>query len=614
MKSGFPYLKSVAGVLPGKPGVYQMYDRNGRLLYIGKAKVLSKRVSSYTQESSLSRRMQKMVRDLVRLETIQTRDEAEALLLEATLIQKHRPPYNIVFRDNKTLPCLKLSVETWPRLVRVRALDVQRSTKRPKGEVIFGPFPSVREVALTQKALQRAFKLRTCSDHTFQSRTRPCLQFFIKRCTAPCVARITRAAYMKDVRALKQVLEGRFPLVQEALTQEMKRLSETRAYERAAQTRDRLHALLSVQQRAQLFLPMPYAAHVVGVHASSTTLCLYLLFFDGGQLLGGKEIVTVLADSEVSVEQSVWQLLAQFYQKNVLPRLLLTSLPPLLDSIFEKGVGAPRMCVRSPASPQEQEILDNAVRNAQECVDRYQRRVTQEAVLWQELATMLGCAQTIRRIEVYDNSHLFGKDAYGAMIVATEQGFESSQYRTFKLPPSFDAQNDYAAMTSVLERRFSGMVGADPSMIPDLIVIDGGKGHLHAVQKVLTAYPDYAARIFLLAVAKGPKRGRVQERFYTPAGEKKLEKGTPLYLYLERLRDEAHRFALGVHVQRRQKNFLREGFRDLPGVGALRARKLRDTFGTLAQLKAATEKQIASVEGIGGVQARKIYQHLAKYD
>lgn len=627
---GVRTLKGALDILPRSPGVYQMYDAGKAFLYIGKAKNIAARVQSYTHPDRLPVRLKRMISCIRSIEIIQTRTEAEALLLEAHLIQKHQPPYNVVFKDNKTLPYLCLSSETWPRLQRLRGNPHQKET-------VFGPFPSVKEVALTQNALQRAFQLRTCSDHVFASRTRPCLQYDIKRCTAPCVGNISATDYKACVKGVKAVLEGRSLKVQQDMARQMEALSAKRSYEQAAALRDRIKALAAIQQKQALFLKNKKAVDVVAFHSSGGLVCAYFLFFRGGQLLGGKAFMTNRFDKKISqrtpdaaqeagqeawISESYPLLLAQFYAKNPRPSLLLLKDMPLDDGVLESALNQKTtqpLCIRAPHNAQENDVFLHAQKNAKEALLRRAFDLQTQEQLLKDLQAFLHLPSLPTRIEVYDNSHLFGTNGYGAMVVAGEDGFEKQNYRLFKVPPALDGQDDYAMMRYVLKRRFAGKSatkdekGRLDGVKPSLLILDGGKGHMSAARAVMHELGLHD--IPLLAIAKGPSRGRLGETFYDQTGtELDLQAPSPIFFYLERLRDEVHRFAIEGHRRQRQKNVMRSPLDAIQGIGPKRKKDLLNAFGSLSGLKEARLEQLMQVKGLSKALATKIYESLQNHD
>jgi len=690
---GSDYLKQSLSTLTKGPGVYQMLGAEKRPLYIGKAKNISKRVASYTQPARLSRRIQLMVAQIRGIEVIQTRNESEALLLEAHLIHKHQPPYNVVLKDNKSLPYLHLSEEKWAQLKRCRGVE------KKKG-IYFGPFASVREVTLTQKALQRVFMLRTCSDHTLYNRTRPCLQYHIKRCSAPCVGKISEPLYKKSVTQLKAFLDGRSAMVQESLREEMHAFSKKQAYEKAAAVHARLKALVSIQQKQALFLPLKEPVDVLGLFRQHNRICLYVFFFRGGQLLGGTPLMTSWVrargeeDAEREVcdalklpkkvqvpkptngclthvqndleaqdfcmedntsedclkskmfeplhqpsaslfhleerlfEENVVALMVQFYKSNPPPKVLITlhleNQFALLQTTLSVMSGE-KIVIRKPLNSQERDVCELAQKNAEKTLQLAHNAVRENSACLKDFEKWLKSTKPFKRVEVYDNSHLKGTHAYGAMITATPYGFDKKSYRLFKIPPTLNAQDDYGFMRYVIKRRFEEAAHTTDTKasskkassknklpLPDVIIVDGGKGHVSVVAETLKAL---RMDIPLIGIAKGPSRGRLGETFYNHKKERlTLETNSPLFFYLERLRDEAHRFALKAHQTKRAKAFTSNTLETLEGLGPKRRKRLFDSFGSLQNLKEAPLTQIVLVKGISKALAEKIYEFLRKND
>ena len=610
-------LSRVISSLPQAPGVYQMMGAGKRPIYIGKAKNLLKRVKSYAQTHRLPVRLRQMVASIQNVQIIRTRTEGEALLLEAHLIQKYQPAYNIVYKDNKSLPYLYLSGERWAQLRRFRGNPAGQGT-------FFGPFPSVAEVAETQKALQKTFMLRTCSDAVFKNRTRPCLQYDIKRCSAPCVGKISEGDYAKDVQSVRKVLEGKTCQLQAQLTHDMERLSNQRRYEEAAAIRNRIQSLASIQQKQSLFLNDKNPVDILGVARKSGTLCLYLLFFRGGVLLGGTSLIPIsqkaaINDTEEAdlenQDQPTAMLLAQFYDVNPLPQTLITEETALLSSplataLMDKKKG---FQVRRAQGLKESEVLQTAQTNARTTLEKESARQTDTQAVLKQLAHWLDLPHPPDRIEVYDNTHLQGTNAYGAMVVDQAGRFNKNAYRLFRIAEDVNRKDDYAMMHHMLSRRFRG--GATDQK-PDLLIIDGGKGQLSQAHQALSKLT--ITGIPILAIAKGPTRGRLGETFYIKTtngfAQKDLKAGTPLYFYLERLRDEAHRFGITRHKAARLKSMTHSSLNDVPGLGPKRKKALLHFFGALAAIKEAPPTQLALVPGISKDLAQKIYEYFRKDD
>lgn len=645
---GVDYLKHYTASLACVPGVYHMKGAKGRLLYIGKAKNLPKRLLSYTQVSRLPIRLQRMVACIHAVDVIQTRSEAEALLLEAFLIQKHKPPYNIVCKDNKSMVYLRLTSHPFPRLMRHRGTLI-------KGDTFFGPFPSASSVYMTQKVLHQTFRLRSCSDTVFKNRSRPCLQYHIKRCSAPCVGKITETTYAQDVRDTTRTLKGRLTDVQQDLGKKMHAFSADLRYEEAAAMRNRIQALTALQQKHALTLHTPEtrkqlgAVHVLGYACKANWHVLYLLFFDAGRLLGGHPLVwptdTVIAQ-EANNPHNTWEpaatLLTQFYHHTPLPRVLLSDAPFLNKTLLQQALhkNEQPFTMRAASSTAEKTALQHAHANAYTTLQQTIQQHANKAELMQQLAAWMQLATPPKRIEVFDNAHLQGTHPYGAMIVAeesTEQrstnahissiktpfkpAFSKKAYRLFRFTAATNLKtnDDYGMMRQMMTRRFHDAVQDD---WPDLIIIDGGKGHLKAVYDALNA--QHVNTIPLLAIAKGPARGRLGETFFTwapatkhthrtrqaPANplitQRKLASTSQLYFYLEQLRDEAHRFGNTRHQKAREKSLAKSTLDTLPGIGQVRKKALLAFFGSLQAVKEAPLSQLLMVPGI----SKKLAQHI----
>jgi excinuclease ABC subunit C len=607
LDKGIERLRRLVRSLPSRPGVYQMVSESGEVLYVGKAKNLPKRVISYAQVARLPQRLRRMVSFVHDVVVIVTETEREALLLEANLIQKHMPRYNVVFRDNKSLPYLRLTSGRWPRLQKHRG-------KRTGNDDYFGPFPSVKDVVSAQKTLAKAFLLRSCSDHTFETRTRPCLEYHIKRCSAPCVGKISHTDYMRDVADLRLFFKGKGHKIYNSMIRQMTELSDRQAYEDAARIRDRIQALSLIQNKNDIFMAHKKDVDVVGVAAEGRVLALQIIFIRAGVHLGGKVFFSRLIEQgeAFNIESAVSQFLIQFYQENESPSLILWPYKEgslSRDILLALGKGT-QIQLRSPSGETEKRLLKHAETNGAEALKKHlsHHASIQESLI--RLKDWLGIRKTPKRIEVYDNSHLRGQHAYGVMIVATPEGFETKSYRRFRIPQTLNSQDDVAMMAWVLRRRFEGYEKGSP--YPDLLLIDGGRGQVGAVDRVLNEME--LPPIAVLGLAKGENRERDPGTFYRPGHlPQKLPAYDPLLYYLERLRDEAHRFAIGTHGVRRLKQLRSSELQAIGGIGAARKKLLLQYFGSLDALRQAKVADLIRVPGIGRLMAEKICKTLEKH-
>ncbi|MFP4385870.1 MAG: excinuclease ABC subunit UvrC [Alphaproteobacteria bacterium] len=605
IRRGVEIISSYADSLPLRPGVYRMIAADGGVLYVGKAKALKKRVSSYTHFEALSQRLQKMVSLTVRMEFITTHTEAEALLLEANLIKKLKPRYNILLRDDKSFPYILIDQEyDFPQVKK------HRGAKKQKG-LYYGPFPSAGDVNRALSILQRVFMLRNCSDHVFQNRSRPCLQYHIKRCTAPCVAYVNKADYARQVKGARDFMEGKGEAVRQALVQEMQEASRAEDYERAAILRDRIRALTSVQARYDVNSELG-DADVMGIYSNEGVSCIQVFFYRGGRSLGNKAYFPRHGqDEEPSSILSAF--VGQFYQNKPIPKRIVLSMPvedpDLLQQALCEYTGR-AVGVIVPKRGKYRRIADFAENNAQQALDRHLAHSATRLSLRRGVADVFGLDELPRRIEVYDNSHISGKHMVGAMVVEGVGGFEKSAYRTFNIKIA-DQSDDYGMMREVLSRRFQralkGGQGPGSDSWPDLLLIDGGKGQLNVCLEVLEEM-GIVQSLSVVAIAKGPDRNAGREQFFMEGREVfQLPENDPVLHYLQRLRDEAHRFAIGAHRSRRGRALSQSGLDQIPGIGAKRKKALLLHFGSAKDIEAAGVDELARVSGISRAMAQNIY-------
>jgi excinuclease ABC subunit C len=608
LADGMKVIGEFVRTLPKKPGVYRMIAADGEVLYVGKARSLRNRVAAYTQATRLDTRLVRMVQGTRGMEFSVTDSEAEALLLENNLIKRFKPRFNVLLRDDKSFPYIVIRKDTeWPQLAKHRGV-------RDKGNEYFGPFASATAVNRTLYALQRAFPLRSCSDGTFVTRTRPCLQYQIKRCTAPCVGRIDKAEYAAIVDEVRGFLGGRNREVQQALSKRMEKASAELKFEGAAVLRDRIRALAHIQSHQSIALPSIDEADIFAVHAEGGQFCVQVFFLRAGQNLGNRAYFPAhTKDLEAPAVLSAF--IGQFYEARQAPRLILTSHDvaeaELLESALAITAGH-KVEIRHPKRGDQKDALDQAVNNAREAfARRLAERGTQRQLL-EGVARVFGLDAAPERIEVYDNSHIQGSSPVGAMIVAGPDGFIKNSYRKFNIKDAEAAGDDFAMMREVLSRRFGRALRENPERDeehwPDLVLIDGGEGQLTAARQVLTelGLDDIA----VVGVAKGPDRDAGRERFFmtgrAPFG---LEPRDPVLYFLQRLRDEAHRFAIGTHRTRRSADITRSALDEVPGIGANRKRALLNHFGSARAVSNAALEDIKSVPGISNALAQKIHDH-----
>ena len=610
-----------AKLAPSASGVYRMIDAQGDVLYVGKAKNIRKRVTAYARPTGHDSRISRMIAATVSLEFVSTKTETEALLLEANLIKRLRPRFNVLLRDDKSFPYILITSDHWaPQILKHRGA-------RARPGHYYGPFASAGAVNRTINSLERAFLLRSCSDSYFEARTRPCLLFQIKRCSAPCTREIDFAGYSELVKEANEFLSGRSQSVQKEMAREMDKASAVLDYERAAIYRDRLSALSAIQSHQGINPRSTDEADVFAVHQAGGYSCVEVFFFRTGQNWGNRAYFP-RADRSIGPAEVLGAFLAQFYDDKPPPRLILVSHDfgerALLSEALTAKSGR-KVEVSAPQRGERKELVQHALANAREALARKLADTSSQQKLLGALKETFSLPHPPGRIEVYDNSHIGGTNAVGAMIVAGPEGFRKNQYRKFNIRSSdLTPGDDYGMMREVLERRFKRLLeetprtvannmrdlitgGAEDQPWPDLLLIDGGQGQLNAAQETLTALG--IVDVPVVAIAKGPDRDAGRETFFM-AGRApfRLPPRDPLLYFIERLRDEAHRFAVGSHRTRRKKDIREAGLQEIPGVGPTRKRALLRHFGTVKAIERASLPDLAQVPGISAETARKIYE------
>jgi len=610
--------------LPGAPGVYRMIAADGAVLYVGKAKDLKKRVAAYTAPERQSIRIRRMIALTADMEFVTTATEAEALLLESNLIKRYAPRYNILLRDDKSFPYILVTGDhDYPQVVKYRG------AKSRAGDY-FGPFASVWAVNDALNVLQRAFLLRSCSDHVFSGRTRPCLLYQIKRCSAPCVDRISKEDYSALVDQARAFLTGDSRAVQAELSARMEEASDALEFEMAAQYRDRIQAMTRIQAHQDINVRSVGDADVIAAHRRGGQTCVQVFFFRTGANFGNRAYFPSHAPED-TMGEVLEAFLGQFYARTIPPKTVLLSDDLPNRELIEDALSVRaerRVKVSVPARGDKRQMLEHARNNAKEALSRRMSESATQRKLLDGLSEALGLEAAPDRIEVYDNSHVGGTKAVGGMIVAGPDGFEKGAYRKFNIkgaanvPASeggsaagkdgsgFAPGDDYAMMREVLTRRFSRALKEDPDRAqgqwPDLILIDGGKGQLGIAMEVFEELG--IEEVALAAVAKGPDRNAGRERIFMPDGRELLLKPQdPVLYFIQRLRDEAHRFAIGAHRGRRAKAIHTSKLDEVPGIGAQRKRALLHHFGHAKAVEAARPEDLAAVDGISKSMARKIY-------
>ena len=608
LELGVTAIRNVLKTLPGRPGVYRMQDARGEVLYVGKARALKSRVTNYTQVAKMPKRLQRMVAQTRSMTIVTTRTEAEALLLEAQLIKRFRPPYNVLLRDDKSFPFILLREDhPFPRVQK------HRGARRIKGQY-YGPFASAGSVTRTLNALQKLFLLRSCSDSFFANRSRPCLLYQIKRCSAPCVDRIAKPDYDALVDDAKAFLAGKSTGVQARLSKQMAEAAERQDYELAAVYRDRLRALTYIQGSQTVHAEGLGDADVFALACKAGTMSIQGFFIRGGQNWGHRAFFPAHTN-DVPEAEVLSSFLVQFYEDMPPPRRILVDRELADRELLEEALGERaerKVAIEIPRRGARVKLLEQARRNAEEALDRRMAETTSQAKVLRELADLFELPDVPKRIEVYDNSHIQGTNATGAMIVAGPEGFRKNNYRKFNIKAA-QTNDDFGMMREVLERRFSRLEKEDPDRAsgewPDLLLIDGGKGQLGAVCEVMENAGVHD--IPVVGVAKGPHHGREgREVFHLPGGrEITLPPNSALLFYIQRLRDEAHRFAIGTHRAKRAKSLTTSTLDDVPGIGPNRKRALLMHFGTARAVKGAALDDLERAPGISKAMARQLYDY-----
>lgn len=610
IERGAELIRTYAKTLPEKPGVYRMMDAKGDVLYVGKARALKKRVITYSRTDKLPNRLKRMVSETTTMEFIVTNSEVEALLLESNLIKKLKPRFNILLRDDKSFPYILLTAgHDFPQVKK------HRGARGDDGQY-FGPFANTWAVNNTIDLLQRIFKLRNCTDGYFAARKRPCLQYHIKRCTAPCVGRISKEEYAAQVAQAQNFLNGNSRALQDDFRQKMEAASADMKYELAAEYRDKIRSLSSIQVHQDINVDGLTDADVIALEQREGKTCIQAFFFRGGQNFGNRSYFP-RHDKEVSQQTIMANFLAQFYESKPIPRDVLLNIMPaerelLEDALSLREKSGARVKFSVPERGQRKRLLDFVQNNARQALERHILERKGEAELLEGVATLFGMDAPPERIEVYDNSHISGTNMVGGMVVAGAEGFRKSAYRKFNIKEA-KAADDYGMMREVMMRRFGRAikeeVDRDSEEWPDLLLIDGGLGQFNAVKEVLVELGVWDD-VLVVAIAKGPDRNAGREEFFMEGRAPfQLPINDPVLHYLQRLRDEVHRFAIGAHRTRRKMDISSNPLDDIPGIGASRKRALLHHFGSAKAVKAAGIEDLVKVEGISKAQAQKIFAY-----
>ncbi len=603
---GVETIREVVRTLPAKPGVYRMHDARGDVLYVGKARVLRNRVTNYTQVERLPNRLRRMVSQTRSMTIVTTNSEAEALLLEAQLIKRFRPPYNVLLRDDKSFPFILLRTDhAFPRIMK------HRGARKAKGNY-YGPFASAGSVNTTINALQKLFLLRSCNDGFMARRDRPCLLYQIRRCSAPCVGRISEDDYADLVRQARDFLGGKSSAVQREIEGQMAQASEALDFERAAMLRDRLRAATFIQGSQAINAEGVGNADVFAMAAKGGHIGIQAFFIRGGQNWGHRAFFPSHTEG-LDEAEVLTSFLAQFYEEVPPPRLILVdrALPEadLLAEALQEAAGG-KVEISVPQRGDRRRLMEQASRNAVEALERRLAETGTKAKINREMAEFLELPEVPQRIEIYDNSHIQGANALGAMVVAGPDGFLNSQYRKWNIKAA-QSNDDFAMMREVFRRRFTRAQEEDPDresgVWPDLVLIDGGKGQMSAVRETLEELG--IDDVPLIAIAKGPHHGREgREVFHFPDGrEKMLPVNSPVLFHLQRLRDEVHRFAIGAHREKRSRAITASPLDEIPGIGPARKRALLLHFGTAGKVRAASLDDLQRAPGVSSAVAQAVY-------
>ncbi|MCZ7448694.1 excinuclease ABC subunit UvrC [Agrobacterium rhizogenes] len=610
--------------LPNSPGVYRMFNEAGDVLYVGKARSLKKRVGNYAQGRVHSNRIAQMVRFTTHMEFVTTRTETEALLLEANLIKRLRPRFNVLLRDDKSFPYILITADN-----RAPAIFKHRGARARKGDY-FGPFASAGAVGRTINSLQRAFLIRTCTDSVFETRTRPCLLYQIKRCSGPCTHEISDQGYEELVKEAKDFLSGKSQSVKTAIARQMNEAAEDLDFERAAVYRDRLAALSHVQSHQGINPAGIEEADVFAIHHEGGISCIQVFFFRTGQNWGNRAYFPK-ADPSLPGSEILNAFLAQFYDDKPVPKQILLSETVEEQELLAAALGEKaghRVTISVPQRGEKKDITDHVLANAREAHGRKLAETSSQARLLKGFAETFGLSNVPRRIEIYDNSHIMGTNAVGGMVVAGPEGFVKNQYRKFNIKSTdITPGDDFGMMREVMTRRFSRLLkeegkpdrertptpeeAADlpfPAW-PDVILIDGGQGQMTAVRAILD---ELGIRdcVTAIGVAKGVDREAGRERFFADGrSDFSLPPRDPVLYFIQRMRDEAHRFAIGSHRARRKKEMVRNPLDEISGIGPGRKRSLLQHFGTAKAVSRAGLNDLMNVTGISETVARQIYNH-----
>lgn len=611
LQAGIDIIKSYVKTAPTAPGVYRMLSAHGDVLYVGKAKNIKKRIVAYTQENRLTIRLMRMVSATTSMVLVTTRTEAEALLLEASLIKRFKPQYNVLLKDDKSFPYILLRQDhEWAQITK------HRGARRHKG-LYFGPFASVSAVNRTLNTLQKVFQLRSCSDNTLETRSRVCLLYQIKRCSGPCVGKVSKQEYGEMVGETRAFLEGRTTNIQKTFADAMQTASDDLEFEVAAVYRDRLNALTQIQSHQTMVNAMVDEADVVAADEVAGQVGIQVFFFRAGQNWGNRAYFPK-HDKDETIDDVLSAFLGQFYDNKPAPKLILLShkLPEqdlMADALTERMER--KVSISVPVRGKKADTVKEAQRNAREALERRMAESASQTKLLNGVAELFHLEEAPTRIEVYDNSHIQGTNAIGGMIVAGPDGFMKNSYRKFNIKDEeTEPGDDFAMMREVIRRRISRLIKEDPTKDrghwPDILLIDGGKGQLSSVWEVLDDLAVSDDDLRVVAISKGPDRNAGREQFHIRGRDTfMLRENDPVLYYLQRLRDEAHRFAIGSHRAKRSGDIKKSPLDGVPGIGPKRKKALLHHFGSAKAVEGADIRDLEGVDGISKAIAQQIYDH-----
>ena len=603
---GQEIIKYISKTLPHKPGVYQMENEDGKILYIGKAKNLAKRIVNYTLINNLTRRLQRMVSMTKQMNFFVTNTEIEALLLECNLIKRHKPRFNIILRDDKSFPYILINKEyEFPRILKYRG------AKKYKGEY-FGPFVSPSVADNTLISLQKSFLLRSCSDTVFNNRTRPCLLYDIKRCSAPCVKYISKKNYDESIQDAKKFLNGNTNRIESKLNKLMVNASKNQMYEEAGRLRDRIKSINQIQKYQSIYIKDMRNIDIFAIKIIDGKSCIHGMFYRNGSNYGNKSFFPI-HDNNAQKNEVLESFLFQFYADKEAPSKILINCNKKNFKNVERILNAKnikKMIIQNPITGEKLKHIKLAEKNAKENIKLKKASLDNHHQALHKLKKFLKLDELPNRIEVYDNSHTFGNDSVGVMIVVDQEGLSPKNYRKYNIryntiPDDHSHIDDYYMMKEVLSRRLKKINKKEDSVIPDVIIVDGGRGQFNVVENVLKE--NNLGTISLMCVSKGKERNAGKEIIHTIDENINLKVNDPLLFFIQRIRDEAHRFAITVHRSQRRKKSISSIFDDLSGIGPKRKKSLLIKFGSIENIKKASLDDLKSAKNIPGIIANQIY-------